>query len=222
MMYKSLLRLVEKLNPCYDKEVMKSIFELLRHAYTERHRYYHNLRHIESCLQEFQKFQGMCQSPEAIELAIIYHDVVYVPGSAINEQASADRVSYDMNRLGLSSALRGAVCSMIVQTYHRDRGIDEDSRILLDIDMSILARDKIEYIDYELGVRREYTPVVSSEGLITGRRFFLTDLLKKSSIYQTQYGLDNYEAKARDNIRKTIACYDAGDLNLSTWEYRYG
>lgn len=217
MMYKSLLRLFERVKPSFDKEILKGIFELLRYAYTERHRYYHNLTHIEACLKELEKVRSLCQSPDAVELAIIYHDVVYVPGSAVNEQASADRASYDMDRLNLSPVLKSSVCSMIKQTCHRGIGTDGDSRILLDIDMSILSKDKSEYIDYENGILREYEPIVTEENLVAGRLSFLMNLIELKAIYQTQYGLDNYEAKARANITKTIACFNKGDIGLSTW-----
>src|SRR5438128_12245744 len=61
----------------------------LSKRYTERHRAYHTLRHIEQCLVEFDEVRREAVDPIAVELALWYHDAVYDPHARDNEERSA-------------------------------------------------------------------------------------------------------------------------------------
>ena len=68
-------------NPVYDN--------LVRH-YCEPGRYYHDWTHLKHCLREFDRAAARMEIPDAVELALWFHDAVYVPGGVDNEQLSAD------------------------------------------------------------------------------------------------------------------------------------
>lgn len=216
-MYKEFKRIVSLLNPLVNQKVSLLVQRSIKSSYEEKHRYYHNMDHVETCLETFKDFENLCSNADAVIFALIYHDLVYTPGSTINEQASADRAGFDISYLGLSTTFRDRVKQLILQTTHSTSGTTIDDKIIMDVDMSILAKEKNEYLDYESDILKEYSPIFSEEEFISGRLSFLTDLLMKSTIYQTQYGFDRYEAKARANIQKTIVCYKAGDISLTTW-----
>ena len=52
-------------------------FHNLIRAYSEKHRAYHNLNHVEQCLKEFDEINNYLESSDLVELAIWYHDAVY-------------------------------------------------------------------------------------------------------------------------------------------------
>ena len=54
-------------------------------AYSEPHRYYHTLAHLENMFAESARFAPL---PPAVEWAIWFHDFVYDPRSATNEEDS--------------------------------------------------------------------------------------------------------------------------------------
>jgi predicted metal-dependent HD superfamily phosphohydrolase len=56
--------------------------------------------------------------PDAVKLALWFHDAVYVPGAVDNEQCSADLFS-QWGRTGFSPTLVEKICSLILITSHR-------------------------------------------------------------------------------------------------------
>src|SRR5258707_14163475 len=64
-------------------------WELLASRYSEPHRAYHTLRHIEHCLDEFEAVRQEARDPVAVEMALWYHDAVYDTRRRDNEELSA-------------------------------------------------------------------------------------------------------------------------------------
>ncbi|MFV2032544.1 MAG: metal-dependent hydrolase, partial [Gammaproteobacteria bacterium] len=93
------------------------IHQQLIDAYSEPQRYYHTLDHIEHCLSLFDKICSSLQSPEALELAIWFHDIIYRPGSESNEQLSADHFMQITTKL-FDDQLRNTVYQHIMATLH--------------------------------------------------------------------------------------------------------
>jgi len=65
-------------------------YELLAGRYKEAGRAYHTLEHIEHCLNEFDEVRNLANDPNAVELALWYHDVIYDTKRQDNEELSAD------------------------------------------------------------------------------------------------------------------------------------
>ena len=57
--------------------------------YSEPQRHYHNPRHVDECLQEFDLVRAPAASPVALELAIWFHDAIYDTRRSDNEARSA-------------------------------------------------------------------------------------------------------------------------------------
>ena len=66
------------------------IHQRLIDAYAEPQRHYHTLAHIQHCLGMFDQCKSLLANPEAVELAIWFHDAIYVPSACDNEALSAE------------------------------------------------------------------------------------------------------------------------------------
>ena len=67
-----------------------SLFHLLVACYSEKHRHYHTLQHLDACMAHFADLQAQAQRPAEVAVALWFHDAVYDVGQTGNEQKSAD------------------------------------------------------------------------------------------------------------------------------------
>src|SRR5687767_3464338 len=84
-------------------------YEKLTAAYAEPHRHYHNQQHIAECLAEFDQARHLARDPVAVELALWFHDAVYDPKAADNEEQSAALAKRCLSEAGANPALTEAV-----------------------------------------------------------------------------------------------------------------
>ena len=77
---------------------------------------------------------------------------------------------------------------------------DNDTNILMDLDLSILGRGPKEYEKYSENIRKEYImyPDVMYQ---KGRKDFLKNILALDSIYKTDFFKQKFEVQARMNLR---------------------
>ena len=61
----------------------------LERRHTEPQRHYHTLEHLEAMFRHWDAHRDALRDPEAVALAIFFHDIVYQPGRADNEAESA-------------------------------------------------------------------------------------------------------------------------------------
>ena len=104
--------------------------------YSEPHRYYHNLLHIEDCLGEFDRAKQLATDPTAVELAIWFHDAVYDPRAADNEERSAELAKAWLSDLHASDALTDSVGRLVLATKSHDASLHADAPLLVDVDLS--------------------------------------------------------------------------------------
>ena len=81
-------------------------YETLTRAYAELHRHYHNQQHIADCLAEFDAVRLLAKQPYAVELALWFHDAVYDPKAADNEEQSAALARCCLQSAGLHASAR--------------------------------------------------------------------------------------------------------------------
>jgi len=182
---------------------VEEAYETLVTHYQEPHRAYHNLAHIAHCLAEFDAANGI-EDPIAVELALWFHDVIYNTHCADNEQQSADFAMRMLVAMGIGGDLPGTVASLILCTRHQEPPATPDGRIIVDIDLAILAAPPERFDAYEAQIRQEYAWV--SEDLFREKRQeFLQSLLAREWIFSTPAFRERYESKARENLRRSIA-----------------
>lgn len=180
---------------------LRCLFEELSRRYSEPHRHYHNARHIDECLQEFDAVRGEAVNPLALELAIWFHDVVYDPRASDNEERSA---GYAVECLQQArNDLARQVSDLILTTKTHLPGIVRDAALLIDIDLSILGRSAERFAQFEDGIRQEYAWVPHNV-YCEKRAEILRGFLKREQIYITKTIHDRYEKVARENISRLI------------------
>ncbi len=159
-------------------------FEQLVNAYSQKHRHYHTGAHIDHCLQQFDTASGLAQEPAEVELALWFHDAVYDPYSSDNEAKSADLACALLNRNGVASERVERVRAHIMATRHEAPAVLEDSKLLVDVDLSILGVDEAAYAKFETDVREEYRWVPGP--LFRRKRAeILESFLARPAIYNT-------------------------------------
>ncbi len=201
------------LNDGVTPDEAQALWQTIFVRYGEPQRAYHTLSHIEQLLGQFDSIKHYLAEPHIVTLALYYHDVIYDPTRADNEQKSAE---YAVD--ALSSYLRPEQCKhiyaliMMTANHQIDESIDSvkyssikcsDAAYLLDMDLSILGAPWSTYEQYAQAIRQEYAHV-SDVDYRDGRTGVLKRLLAHPKLYLTDYYYDQLEAQARDNINREL------------------
>jgi predicted metal-dependent HD superfamily phosphohydrolase len=178
-------------------------YQGLAALYSQPHRHYHTLQHINECLVLFDSVRHLAQEPVAVEIAVWYHDAVYDTRAADNEEKSAGLAGEHIIEAGGSAELREAVTSLVLATKSHQATQHPDAALLIDIDLSILGQPEERFREYEAQVRREYNWV--SEPLFAARRSeILARFLERARIYNTKVFFDQFEQRARENLQNSL------------------
>jgi predicted metal-dependent HD superfamily phosphohydrolase len=172
-------------------------------SYSEPHRAYHNLAHIQHCLAEFEKARPLAAVPDSIEMAIWFHDAVYNSRAKDNEERSAELALSVAREAMLPAAFGQRVADLILATRHNAPPGDPDAALLVDVDLSILGQPVERFNEYERQIRKEYNWVEAS-AFAAGRGAVLKSFLERSSIFSTPFFRDKYERQARENLKRSI------------------
>jgi predicted metal-dependent HD superfamily phosphohydrolase len=185
-------------------------YDDLAARYGAEARAYHGLAHLDQCFTELDGVRAHVEDAAAIGLAIFFHDAVYdVRSGDDNEARSADLCDDACRALGIADGVRARVRRYILATKrHEGLDGDADGAIFLDIDMSILGQDRVEYERYERAVRREYA-AVPDEAFNAGRAQFLRSVLAREAIFASAPFRERYEARARENMTRSLALLEA-------------
>ncbi len=172
-------------------------------AYLQPHRAYHNLRHIDDCLRQLDLARDLAESPDAVEMALWFHDVVYEPRAKDNEEKSAEWARRVGRDAGLAGEFATAVEALILATKHDALPATPDARLIVDIDLSILGRSGPDFDAYEEAIRQEYRWVPDLL-FRPGRAKILRAFLARPAIYSTQRFHAHLEQAARKNLERSL------------------
>lgn len=174
-------------------------------------RRYHNTPHLRACLRHFSQVRGELADPHAVELALWFHDAIYWPWLARNEEKSALWATNFMRKIGSDETMREAASSHILDTRHQAVPHSGDAQWVVDIDLAILGQNETVYRQFERDVRSEYRWVRWSR-YIKGRSAVLQSFIDRPRIYSTAWFYERYEASARNNLQAALAALSRNQL----------
>jgi len=181
---------------------MNTYNELLSH-YNQKHRHYHNTNHINAVLKHLVQSQYLANDYDELEIALWFHDAIYKVFSATNELDSANWAYKFLKDNGASKECSTKVHSLIMATRHNTIQIDNDEKLIVDIDLSILGSSQKTYHLFESWIRNEYK-LIPNFIYKKKRKDILANFLKRERIYCHNIFYEKLEVIARANIENAI------------------
>ncbi|OFY83692.1 MAG: hypothetical protein A3F72_12830 [Bacteroidetes bacterium RIFCSPLOWO2_12_FULL_35_15] len=184
-----------------DELLINQCYDTLCYGYYEPERYYHNMQHIQSMLEEIYNCKNNSLDIDSLLFATWFHDVSYNPKSHTNEAESAALAIVLLKQLDVPEVKIQTVQKLILSTINHTKATNSDTNLnfFLDCDLKILGATKEEYMLYAENIRKEYKHVI---GFIyrMERKKVLKRFIESASIYRTDYFRNKYEEQARSNI----------------------
>jgi predicted metal-dependent HD superfamily phosphohydrolase len=177
--------------------------ELLR-RHAEPHRKYHTLQHLRECLEWCERAAHLAEQPAEVELALWFHDAVYVLRGAENEWQSAELARASLQAGGASPEAIAPVAELVLATRHTALPVLPDAQLLVDIDLAILGAPEQRFAEYEAQIRDEYA-FVPQILFKPKRRKILASFLARERIYSTPFFFEALERQARLNLGRAVA-----------------
>lgn len=169
--------------------------------YGEAHRKYHTLQHLAEVFALFEENRASFRDPQAVALALFFHDVIYdIPGPD-NEERSAAYAEKALAEMGAAPELIARVAELITMTKaHAADTNDTDAALTMDIDMAILGASAARYKKYAAAIEAEYTSHIAPDDYKAGRKQFLAACRKKERLFLTDTFEDKYGEQSRHNL----------------------
>lgn len=181
----------------------QTTFDALIAAYSETHRHYHDLSHLVAVLESLDQVEELTSQKDLIELALWFHDAIYKTKSSNNEAKSAQWARTFLTENDVNEETINKVVELIMATEHNHVPVDEDQKLIIDIDLAILGRSEEIYTKYQQDVRQEYAWV--PKFIYTRKRnALLTSFLARARIYSCDVFYEALEANARQNISREL------------------
>lgn len=180
-------------------------FDVLAAAHTAPERFYHNLEHLTEVFRVVERLSAAVEDPNALSLAVWFHDAVYDSRARDNEKRSGELAVDLLGPIGVPASAIERVVRMIWATAHAaDAPADRDTRVLLDADLAILGASEERYARYARDIRKEYAWVPDAE-YRAGRAAVLARFLAAPRLYHAPALFEEGEARARANLRGELA-----------------
>jgi predicted metal-dependent HD superfamily phosphohydrolase len=179
--------------------------------YSEPHRAYHALGHLEQCFAALDTVEAVSttyRSEIEVAFALWFHDAIYDTHAGDNEEQSARLAERALAAAGLAPATVARVAACVRVTAHAAEPAAPDEALMLDVDLCILGQPARAFDAYEQQVRREYEWVPDVQFRST-RAQILRRFLDRPYIYNTDHFRRLYEAPARENLARSIAALGA-------------
>lgn len=179
-------------------EKSRELWAEIEERYSEPHRTYHTLKHLEYFLELISEFKTEISAWDNVLFALYYHDIIYDPAKQNNEEESAVVAEKRLREIGAEDEVIKNVVNLIIATKTHDP-FDSDSRLFLDADLSILGENEDYYKLYADLIRQEYK-IYPDEIYIPGRIGVLEHFINKETIFHSRAFHARFEKTARENL----------------------
>ncbi|NUU22189.1 MAG: HD domain-containing protein [Streptomycetaceae bacterium] len=191
-------------------ETATAVGEDLIGRYAQPHRRYHATGHLLAVLDLVEELAHDADDPDAVRLAAWFHDAVYDPARADNEERSARLAERALTGAGVDPRLVAETARLVRGTAeHAPTAGDRNAAVLCDADLAILATERDTYDAYTAAVRQEYA-FVPDEAFRAARAHVLRELLALPRLFHTTLGYARYEENARRNLRTELEHLEGG------------
>ena len=190
----------------------RALVHAARQHYEQAHRGYHNGDHLDELIKLARDLTP--DLDEAEQLALLFHDAVYVAGAprGENERRSAElmtatlaTLARDHKNLALDPSVVERAARIIQATTHAEAPPAEAARIC-DLDLWRLAAPWEAFCRHALGIRREYLHLFIDEAAFWhARNAFYESMLAKPRLFATDRFFERFEQTARANMRRALA-----------------
>jgi len=164
-------------------------------------RKFHNTGHIDDCLARLDEVGPYLADRDAVELALWFHDAVYVPGDPTNERRSAEL--FLSHAAGIKPTFRRRVAALILTTRRNRTPRDNDCRFIDDIDLAGFGSPWEEFMHNGDLLRREFAGQ-SDADYYRGLAAFLTSLRRRPRFFRTDWFAKRYEQQAQRNVVRLL------------------
>ena len=170
-------------------------------AYSDENRFYHNLNHLKSMLEDLEEFPGEIENVDALKFSVFYHDIVYNIRRSDNEIQSSLILEEHLKKTRFTDI---QICKdQIVASKKHAPSRDPDTKIFLDLDLAILGKSAEVYENYTKAIRKEFH-IYPDVVFYPARKKVLQDFLERPRIYQTEYFFGKHENQARINLQNEL------------------
>ena len=179
----------------------------LWHMWSEPHRRYHDVLHLQHGFLLAREMVGQYTFDfdekfilKHVLSAWCLHDAVYVVGSSLNEENSANLVSSYVSDSWIDI---NAVRKAVLKTKNHTCPNNLVECMVIDIDLWGLGSEYPAYNINKALVKNEYRQQYTEDEWVEGRIKFLNSFLGRNNIFWTPLGFKR-EAKARDNMQREL------------------
>lgn len=179
--------------------------------YAQPHRGYHNAGHLDELIALARKHTPDLDPAE--QLALLFHDAVYVPGapkgdnerlSAVLMVATVATLAREDRSLEVAKADIERAARIIEATTHAGPPPAEAARIC-DLDLWRLAAPWEAFQQHAVGIRHEYLHLFADEAAFwAARHAFYESMLARPRLFATDYFVERFEDAARANMRRAL------------------
>lgn len=190
------------------------VFDDVVGRHRQPHRRYHGLHHVVWVVRHVHELdEAVTVDTSRAVAAAFFHDVIYQPTAADNEERSALLAARQLGTLGwtdddcalVAGDIRATAGHVVPESGGADVDLIDTTRaVLLDADLAVLGSDAAAYSAYATGVRAEYAHV-DDDAWRTGRGAVLRNLLARRRLYVTDLAADRWESHARANLTAELA-----------------
>lgn len=186
-----------------DLEQVDRLWEELVSFYTNEHRCYHSLPHLENIFLRLKEVRELISDWDVILFSLFYHDIIYDVEKSDNEEQSANLAERRLLQLQVPVARIQKCKEQILSTKNHKLHSDPDTNYFTDADLSILGQDWESYQEYARNVRKEYA--VFPDALYNaGRIKVLKHFLQMDRIFKTDYFRSRLEKQAKENMQREM------------------
>ena len=189
---------------CKNEDLINYWWNEILNQYTKKWKYYHNINHIYSFIELYDKYNNLIEREKnEFLLSIFFHDIIYIPSRNDNEKESIKLLNKFYIEAEPKDLNKEKMIELIAETQNHllNKEYKEDINLFLDMDMQIIAQENWE--EYEDNIRKEYSFIDYNIYKIK-RKEFLESLAKKEKIFRTKTFYELFEKSGRNNIKNII------------------